>query len=91
MSITSTTFICGVATIAAVIAIKAAIVVVVLTITNYYRKLTNCPFSEELLAFGGRKRRSLGSMVSSSSTTLIVPITVLINLFGYFVNLFGYS
>lgn len=67
------------------------VVVVVAIIKNCYNKLTDCPFSRELLAFEHRKRWSLGSMGSSSSTTLIAPITVLINLFGYFINLFGYS
>lgn len=89
MSITSTTFICGVATVAAVVVIEAAIVEVVVIITNCYNKLTDCPFSRELLPFGRRKRRSVGSMGSSGSITLIAPIIVLINLFAYFINLFG--
>lgn len=53
------------------------------------QSLIDWSFSRELLSFGARRRRFVGNVGSISPTTLISSITVLINLFGYFINLFG--
>lgn len=85
MPITSTTFICGVA----VVAVVEVVVVIVVAVIINVQALTDWPFSRQLLSLGARRRRSVGSVGSTTPTTLIPPITVLINLFGYFINLFG--
>lgn len=89
-AITSTMFICGVVVIAVVVVVEVVVVVVIVTvIIIHVEALVDWPFSRELLSFSVRSRKSVGNAGSTTLTTLILPITVLINLFGYFINLFG--
>lgn len=94
MQVTSTTFICGVVVIAVVAVVEVVVVllivlvIVIVTIINV-EAFADWPFSRELLSFSVRRRKSVGSARSTTHTTLIPPINVLINLFGYFINLFG--